>query len=251
MFFTLVPRWRLRPAALGANNKAVAVVREEPMKLRIAPILAGVAALALTACTSTPMAEVTRFHLGQPIPSDTIRIVAAAAPTAPGPEAPAAGGMSPVAGTTAVPLEFRTYATVVGAELAKRGFRPAESGPTAYLATLGIEQTTRAGIQQRSPVSIGIGGGSGGFGGGFGGGVGGGVSFPLGGSRNGDVRVTVLSLSIRRESDNSAVWEGRAIQELAASAPASSLSAAVPALARALLQEFPGVSGQTVTVKLR
>ena len=41
------------------------------------------------------------------------------------------------------------------------------------------------------------------------------------------------------------------MQEIAASAPASSLSAAVPALARALLKEFPGVSGQTVTVKLR
>lgn len=202
------------------------------MTLRIAPVLAAAAALALAACTTTPTAEVTRFHLGQPMPSDTIRIVPAATPAAPG---------------TAVPLEFRSYAAAVGTELAARGFRPVEGGPTAYLATLSIEQTTRAGIPQRSPFSIGIGGGS--FG--RGGGIGGGINLPIGAPRNSDVRVNLLALTIRRESDNSAVWEGRAIQEIAASAPASNLSAAVPALARALLKDFPGASGQTVTVKLR
>lgn len=210
------------------------------MKLRIAPVLAAAAALGLAACTTTPTAEVTRFHLGQPMPSDTIRIVPAATPAAPG-----TAGL--VNSATAVPLEFRSYAAAVATELAARGFRPVETGRTAYLATLNIEQTTRAGVPQPSPFSIGIGGGS--FG--RGGGIGGGISLPVGRPRNGDVRVNIVSLSIRRESDNSAVWEGRAIQEIAASAPASNLAAAVPALTRALLQDFPGASGQTVTVKLR
>jgi hypothetical protein len=206
--------------------------RETVMKLRLAPAFAATAALALAACTTTPTAEVTRFHLGQPIPSDTIRVVSSPDPVAPG---------------TAVPLEFRTYAAVVARDLAAHGFRPVDSGPTAYLAILTVQQTTRAGIPQPSPFRIGIGGGTSTGNVGFGGSV----NVPVGQPRNSDVRVNVLGLRIRRESDNSAIWEGRAVQQIPASAQGSNLSAAVPALSNALLGEFPGVSGQTVIVKLR
>ncbi len=203
------------------------------MQMQKAPFLALAAAtLALAGCTTTPTAEVTRFHLGGPMPSDTIRIVASTDPAPPG---------------TAVPIEFLSYASVVANDLARHGFRPIETGRPAYLAILNVQQTTRAGIAQPSPFRIGIGGGtsSGNVG------IGGGINVPIGSPRNTDLRVNVLSVRIRRESDNTAVWEGRAVQEIPASAQGSSLTAAVPALSGALFGEFPGESGRTVIVKLR
>ena len=201
------------------------------MMFRKATLLALATGLSLAACTTTPTAEVTRFHLGQPTPADTIRVVPAPDLVPPG---------------TATPLEFRSYAATVARDLAAHGFRPIESGPSAYLAVLSVQQTTRAGIPQPSPFSIGIGGGTG-----VGNvGIGGGVNVPIGGPRNTDVRVNVLAVRIRRQSDDTAFWEGRAVQQIPANAAGSGLSAAVPTLSNALFREFPGVSGQTVMVKL-
>lgn len=202
------------------------------MQLRNPKLLALAAAVALAGCATTPTAEVTRFHMGQPIPTDTIRVVASPDPVAPG---------------TAVPLEFRTHANIVAQDLARHGFRPVENGPSAYLAILNVQQTTRAGMPSASPFRLGIGGGtsSGNVG------IGGSVNVPLGQPRNNDVRVNVLSLRIRRTSDSSSVWEGRAVQEIPAREQGSSLTAAVPQLSRALLSEFPGESGRVVTVKLQ
>jgi hypothetical protein len=202
------------------------------MSFRKAPLLALATALALAACTTTPTAEVTRFHLGQPTPSDTIQVVPSPDQVPPG---------------TAMPLEFRSHAAIVARDLAAQGFRPVETGPSAYVAILSVRQTTRTGIPRQSPFSIGIGGGtsSGNVG------IGGGVTVPVGGPRNGDVRVNEVDVRIRRQSDGTAFWEGRAIQQIGASETGSSLSAAVPALSGALFRDFPGISGQTVIVKLR
>ncbi len=188
-------------------------------------------ALALSACASAPTAEVTRFHLGQPIPRDTITVVASADPRAPG---------------AAAPLEFATYAEIVGRELTRAGFNALRSGPSAYIAILTIEQTTAERIGGPPPISIGLGG----FTGGRNVGVSTGVRIPVGGSRNNDVRVNRVSLRIRRVSDNSAIWEGRAEQALPAQSVASSMAASVEPLTRALLSNFPGASGQTVKVRL-
>ena len=202
------------------------------MMFRTAPLLGLATGLALAACTTTPTAEVTRFHLSQPTPSDTIRVEPAPEQVAPGP---------------AVPLEFRSYAAIVARDLAAQGFRPVEGGPSAYVAVLSVRQTTRTGIPQQSPFSIGIGGGTAtGIVG-----IGGGVNVPIGGPRNTDVRVNEVAVRIRRQSDGTAFWEGRAVQQIGAGDAGSSLSSAVPALSGALFKGFPGVSGQTVIVKLR
>ncbi|MFZ4688469.1 MAG: DUF4136 domain-containing protein [Polymorphobacter sp.] len=189
--------------------------------LRAALPLAAV--LALAGCMSNSGTEVTRFHLGQPIPSDAIALV-------PGP------------GADAKSLEFRRYAAIVAADLDRAGLHPAgDDGRSAYVGVLNAQQTVRQGAPKASPFSIGFGGGSGGFGGG--------VSVPVGTARTGDVRINLLALQIRRRSDQSMVWEGRAVQEIAADAPASALPAALPELSRALLSGFPGPNGQTVKVK--
>ncbi len=186
------------------------------------------ATLLLAGCATTPpMAEVTRFSLGTPIPSDAIALV-------------------PPPGTEAGSLEFRTHAAVVARELDAVGLHPVGAdGRSAYVGVLNVLQTTRLGPPKRSPFSIGIGGGTGGGGGG----IGGGVSFPVGKAPTAEIRVNMIDLQIRRRSDSSMIWEGKAVQEIAADAPQAALTAAVPALAKAMLTGFPGKNGESFKVK--
>lgn len=195
----------------------------------VAPLAA---AVLLAGCTTgTPMAEVTRFNIGTPIPSDSIAI-------------------EPGVGIDGRSLEFRNQAAVVGRDLDAVGLHPVGAdGRSAYVGVLTVGQMERQGPPRRSPFSIGIGGSS--YSGGYhgGGGVGGGVSFPLGKAGTSTVRVNMVGLQIRRRSDSSMIWEGKAVQEIAADAPEASLTNAVPALSKALLTGFPGRNGETIRVK--
>lgn len=190
-------------------------------------ILIPALALAVAACTTTrPSTEVTRFHLGTPIARSTIALV-------------------PAAASQPFSLEYRSYADAVARELAAQDFVPVGNDPnSAYVGTIDIGQTARPG-RSRGGFSIGLGGGS------FGrsGGVGGGVSVPIGQSRPGDIVTTSLGLQIKRRSDGSIVWEGRATGEGDSRDGGGDLSRAIPELARALLSGFPGTPGQTVLVK--
>lgn len=184
-------------------------------------------ALVLAACTTGPQgAEVTRFHLGQPIARSTVMLE------------PAAAGQP-------FSLEYRAYADAVARELATQNFVPVTSDPTsAYIGTISITQKMQPG-PRRGGFSIGLGGGS--FG--RGGGVGGGVTVPVSGGRPSDIRTTTLGLQLKRRSDGTVIWEGHASQ--AAQGPDGDLPRAVPVLAHALLSGFPGPAGQTVRVKTR
>lgn len=192
------------------------------------PFFALAAALAVSACATSTGADVTRFHLGQPVARTTIALV------------PQQGGQ---AGT----LEFRTYADAVAGQLATLGFQPILSPQQAELiGIVDFNQGIREGGSRGSGFSIGIGGGT--FGRNVG--VGGGVTIPIGKAKPNDIAVSTLSLQIKRRSDGSIVWEGRAVTEGRVSTPEASPSAVVPRLAAAMLNGFPGPSGQTVHVKL-
>ena len=192
----------------------------------IAAMLAG-ATLMLAGCATQPETRVTRFHLGQPIARGQIAVE---------PLVPADRG-SP---------EFQTYAGIVGAELAKLGFSEAPGlSASEQVAVISVERGSREGMARHSPVTIGLGGGS--FG--YGGGVGGGVSFPLGRARSGEVVATRLIVQIKRRSEGTVVWEGRAETAAPAGSPAAQPGDAVHRLAMALFQGFPGTSGRTVTVR--
>jgi hypothetical protein len=205
--------------AARLHNPASPVNRNPPMRL-LFPLSA---ALLLAACASTtPVADVTRFHLGQPLPRDTISVLL--------PE-----GAS---------LEARSHATALEAELARLGFQPIpDDGRSAYLASLRTESSSRQGPPRASSFNIGVGGGS------FGrrGGIGVGTNIPVGRERPGaTVNTTLLSLDIRRRSDNSVVWEARGSRDTAARDTASP----VPGLIRAMLSDFPGPSGQMQQVRI-
>lgn len=178
--------------------------------------------LALGACmTRSGPVEVTRFHLGQVSERGTVVIE---------PMPGASGGM-----------EFGMYAGAVTRELERLGYaRVDQLGQSLYVATVDVRSGTRERSGGGSPVSIGIGGGSGGYGGG----VGGGISFGLGGDRGGLVVGTQLSVQLKRRSDGTVVWEGRARGE----ASERDSAALADRLAIAMFRDFPGESGRTMRV---
>ncbi|MES2289783.1 MAG: DUF4136 domain-containing protein [Pseudomonadota bacterium] len=135
-------------------------------------------------------------------------------------------------------LEQRNYEDAVGRELARLGFGPDDAPRYSYVVE--VSRETRAAPVRRSPVTIGIGGGTGGYGGG----LGLGASFGLGGNRSREATTTQLFVQLRERSTGKAVWEGRAQTE---SRPSD--NAVVDRLAVALFRDFPGESGRTITVK--
>jgi len=189
-----------------------------------APIIA---ALLLAGCATPGAIEVTRFHLGTPLPRAGVAVV---------PADPALAGS----------LEFAHYADAVAAEFARAGFERAMSpGGATYLAEVGITQASTA-LRRPSPFSIGFGIGVGG--GGYGGGsaVGAGVSGPVGRGRIETRRTTALRIRLKRRVDDAVVWEGTATDAVS-SAPTD---VAVPTLAHAALMDFPGRSGMTARYPL-
>jgi hypothetical protein len=189
--------------------------------------------LPAVATAATIKVDVTRFHLlARPAPTVAGASIMVEPAPPPGPDAPAA----------APALQFGALAAMAATELGRAGFKPPASGASAdYIARIALNGSSEQ-VTRRSPISIGIGGGRGGWNGG----VSGGVAFPLGGGTR-TVTTAMMSMQIRRASDNSAVWEGRA----SATAPTADPYSAAPALLKALLGGFPGPSGQSLTVKVK
>lgn len=189
-------------------------------------------AASLAACTTgggygSAGSDVTRFHLNQPI---------ARAPIAVEPANPA----------DANSLEFRAYQDAVARQLSRLGWTVVNTvGSSEQVATVDVEQGSREALRQRSPVTIGVGGSTGGWRSG----VGGGVSFGLGGGRSGEIVGTLLEVRIKRRSDGTVFWEGRATTEAPATSAAAQRTVAVEKLADALFRDFPGESGRTIRVK--
>jgi Domain of unknown function (DUF4136) len=176
--------------------------------------------LSLTGCAaSIPPVEVTRFHVEQQIAPGSVRV------------------------STDPTLEAAAYAAAVTRALGRIGFADAAgTAKPVYTARTSFSRSSREQAKQ-SPVSIGIGGGS------FGRNVGVGVGTSVGlGSKTRTIIMTRLSVLLVQASDGKTVWEGRAQTEAPANAPAAQPGLAAEKLANALFKDFPGVSGQTITV---
>ncbi|MDF7775112.1 DUF4136 domain-containing protein [Sphingomonas sp. AOB5] len=191
------------------------------------------AATMLSGCMTGPSVgpvDVTRYHLGNPVAADSIMV-------------------EPLTGFAGASPEDKVYADAIGAELTRLGFAPVAGSPSAYVAAFSYTRTSRGHVRRESPVSIGF--GAGGYSGGRRGGVGlgGGVSVPVGKGRSDEVIATELRVQLKRRSDMSVVWEGRAVTETAGNSPATQPRATADRLARALFKGFPGESGITITVK--
>lgn len=201
---------------------------------RILSIAAAGAALLAGGCTTPRIApvEVTRYHLGQPMERTTVAV-------------------EPMTGANQISPEYQLYADAVAAELERLAYVQARSDmASGYIAAVSFTRSSRGAFREQPPVSIGLGGGSvsGGRRGGGGVGLGGGLSFGIGGKTR-EVIGSDLWVQLRRRSDNTTVWEGRALTESISGKPGSDPRESAARLARALFKDFPGESGVTTTVK--
>lgn len=203
------------------------------MTRRAFPTLCALAATAALAGCTTPFGggpapvEVTRFHLGQPVARATIAV-------------------EPIDAADRNSLEFTAYRAAVERELARLGWTVVNTvGQSEQIALINVEQGSSAAIGSRSPVSVGVGGSTGGWGSG----VGVGLGVNLGGGRAREMVATLLEVSIRRRSDGTVFWEGRAETAGRVGTPDAERVAAVEKLAEALFRDFPGESGRTIRVR--
>lgn len=193
------------------------------MMRKLAVVVLGT--LMLAGCNTAPGVQVTRFHLNQPI-------------------APGQMSVEPMLPQDRGSPEFQTYANIVGSELAKIGFSEAPGlTKSEQVAVIQVDRMFFDG-PPKSSFSIGIGGGS--FG--WHGGAGGSVGTTIAGKPTQNV-ATRLVVQIKRRSDGTTIWEGRAETHARFGTPEAQPAAAVQHLASAVFQGFPGVSGRTISVK--
>ncbi|WP_084251346.1 DUF4136 domain-containing protein [Sphingomonas pruni] len=146
--------------------------------------------------------------------------------------------------------EYQVYALAVGDALTKQGYTLVPDGSkSVYVAMIGFHTEARP-VRERSPFSIGLGGGtwSGNRDGG-GVGLGGGVSFPIGRGRDREDALSMLSVKINQRQGDLGVWEGRAQSRAIGVVGNAVADKLAPKLATALFTGFPGESGRTIEVK--
>lgn len=192
--------------------------------------LAFAAALALAGCASTPTGpvQVTRFvdaaaqdRLGQ----GTFFVEAA-----PGEE-----------GDSAALLPYRA---AVASQLTALGYSEAPRTGAGQVVQVRVAQSVIAPPAARGPVSVGVGGSTGSYGSG----VGLGIGLNLGGGRPREQLSTRLEVRINDALTGQSLWEGRALFDVASSAPLADSARNASVMAEALFRGFPGNNGETVEV---
>lgn len=158
--------------------------------------------------------EVGRFHLGEPVARAQIAI-------------------EPFDRADANRPEFPAYVAAVTRELTRLGWTVVPTTrQSEQIALIDVEQGSREAIAALSAARIGRG-------------VGG--LPPTGSAAN--VTATLLEVAIRRRSDSTVFWEGRAVAEARTGSPEAASGAAVARLAAALFRDFPGESGRIIRVR--
>jgi len=187
--------------------------------LRSAPLLL---AAALAACASgggkeRPVAggvDVARFHLGEPVARAQIAV-------------------EPFDKADANRPEYPAYAAAVGRQLSRLGWTVVPTmSQSEQVALVDLEQGSREAVAALSAARIGRG-----------------VSATVPAGTSAGVTATLLEVAIRRRSDGTVFWEGRAVGEARTGTPEAARTAAVEGLAEALFRDFPGESGRTIRVK--
>ncbi|HVR90701.1 MAG TPA: DUF4136 domain-containing protein [Novosphingobium sp.] len=152
--------------------------------------------------------------------------------------------VEPAAGNSADSLEWRSYQAAIARQLVLLGYVEAAPGAGAQVAQLRYSRQTYRPDRARGPVSVGVGGSTGSYGSG----VGLGVGIDLSG-RPPEQVATELGVIIRNRASNTALWEGRASFVVNAKSPLAQTQLGAPKMAEALFKNFPGRSGETVTVR--
>lgn len=158
--------------------------------------------------------DVARFHLGEPVARAQIAIE----------PFDKADGNRP---------EFPAYSAAVGRQLTRLGWTVVPtSSQSEQIALIDLEQGSREAVAALSAARIGRG-----------------VSATVPEGTSANITATLLEVAIRRRSDGTVFWEGRAVGEDRSGSPESARTAVVDRLAAALFRDFPGESGRTIRVK--
>ena len=178
--------------------------------------------LALAACAgggpkrapAGPGVDVARFHLGETVARAQIAV-------------------EPFDKADANRPEFPAYAAAVGRQLTRLGWTvvPTTTG-SEQIALIDLEQGSREAVAALSAARIGRGLSA---------------TTPAGTSAN--VTASLLEIAIRRRSDGTVFWEGRAVGEAPTGSAEAARTAVVERLAEALFRDFPGESGRTIRVR--
>jgi Domain of unknown function (DUF4136) len=207
------------------NNRRLNM-RVAKLNLSLLPITA---ALLLSGCVvPTGPVEVTRFNRaaeGQAYGKGSFAVVVAD-------------------GTSS--LSASPYLAAVTREMQRVGYLE-NSAASDVIASVNYSVLQADAARGRSPVSVGVGGSTGGYRSGVGVGVGLDLTSLLNKPK---ARIlTELSVRIKRRGDDLIIWEGKAVQESSVGTPAAQPGIAASKLAEALFRDFPGKSGETVTVR--
>jgi hypothetical protein len=129
--------------------------------------------------------------------------------------------------------EFATYAAAVSRQLTRLGWTVVPAGgQTEQVALIDVEQGSREAIAALSAARVGRGI----------------TGAPSAGPSN-NVVATLLEVGIRRRSDATVFWEGRAVSEAPTGSASAQATMAVESLAGALFRDFPGESGRVIRVR--
>ena len=180
-------------------------------------------ALALAGCTTSGGGattaggmDVARFHLGeQTIARSQIAIEAFDRADANRPE-------------------FPRYAAAVARELTRLGWTVVPAATRSeQVALIDVEQGSRQAIAALSAARVGRGV----------------AASAAVGADAPNITATLLEVGIRRRSDATVFWDGRAVGEARTGSAEAASTAAVERLATALFRDFPGESGRTIRVR--
>lgn len=183
--------------------------------------------LMLTSCASGIKNNVTRFHQLPTPNGETIEVIA----------------MDP---TLQQSIEFGSYAQMIGSKLGQVGYKPPSGNASQYIAEISylIRSIQDGIIEDRSPVSVGVGVGSGGRRSGTSMGVG--ISTSFGSSNTPMQYVSSLSMNIIDLSTGQRLYEGR-VETINKN---QNLAQIMPFMIEALFQDFPGENGTSNVVKV-
>jgi hypothetical protein len=179
-------------------------------------------AAALAACTTgggggtnvrAGGVEVGRFHLGEPIAHAQI-------------------ALEPFDRADAASPDFAAASAAVARQLRRLGWTVVNTtGQSEQIALVALQSGSREAIAARSAARVGRGFASG----------------PASTAPGGNA--TLLEVAIRRRSDGTVFWEGRALSDARPGSSEPIGAAAAERLATALFRDFPGESGRIIRVK--
>jgi predicted small secreted protein len=179
-------------------------------------------AATLAACTTgaggggsvrTGGIEVGRFHLGEPIAHAQIAV-------------------EPFDRADAASPDFAAASAAVARQLGRLGWTVVNTtGQSEQIALVALQSGSREAIAARSAARVGRGFASG----------------PATTAPGGNA--SLLEVAIRRRSDGTVFWEGRALSDARPGSSEPVGAAAAERLATALFRDFPGESGRIIRVK--